>query len=426
MLADGVALFYKSPKFRKFFIYGIGQAVNLVSPLLVVPHVLHVVGESGLGKVGVGMSLAYILIVLVDYSSYIKGVREVSLSRYEPTQLRGILAKVYLAKTILMAFIAVSVLAACFVVPYFGSDKALIFFSVFIILGQYLNPTWFFQGTESFLSISVINVISKVIYVAGVFAFINLPGDYIYVNFWLGIGFVIPSVAAALWIFRKYGVGLSDFSLKAAIGLIRDDFSFCLSQLLFAFRQYSPIMIVSFFAGDIVAGQYKVIEQIVMLFRTYFQTIFKFSYSIVSYEINHIFAKGLSTWRKINGYNLLLGAIALAVIYWNSGFVLHFFKVTEAYLPLYHSLLGIALFLPLLVGVTLAQEQLMFSLDKNTEYIKITIFITAFSTVSIIAWLWLSGLQGVFISLLITEALLAAVYHKILRTFYMPGLKQPE
>ena len=55
----------KQPK--DFIIYGFGQAINLISPLLVIPYIVSICGEEGLGKAGVGFSFALIAIVLVDY-----------------------------------------------------------------------------------------------------------------------------------------------------------------------------------------------------------------------------------------------------------------------------------------------------------------------------------------------------------------------
>ena len=65
---------------KDFIIYGFGQAINLISPLLVIPYIVSICGEEGLGKAGVGFSFALIAIVLVDYGSYINGTKEVSIN----------------------------------------------------------------------------------------------------------------------------------------------------------------------------------------------------------------------------------------------------------------------------------------------------------------------------------------------------------
>ena len=69
---------------KNFVIYGIGQIINLVSPLLVVPYLVAICEKEGLGKIGVGFSFALILNVLVDYGSYINGTKEISINRNNP------------------------------------------------------------------------------------------------------------------------------------------------------------------------------------------------------------------------------------------------------------------------------------------------------------------------------------------------------
>ena len=63
-------------RIKNFVIYGIGQVVNLVSPLLVMPYLVAICEKEGLGKIGVGFSFALIFIVLVDFGSYINGTEQ--------------------------------------------------------------------------------------------------------------------------------------------------------------------------------------------------------------------------------------------------------------------------------------------------------------------------------------------------------------
>ena len=69
---------------------------------------------------------------------------------------------------------------------------------------------------------------------------------------------------------KIYQIKLTDFSLIKGVELIKKDYKLCLSQLFFAFRQYSPVMVIDFVLGSFVAGQFRIIEQIVMIFRTFF------------------------------------------------------------------------------------------------------------------------------------------------------------
>ena len=415
MLIDTLRDLRKNDKVQKFTVYGFGQAINVLSPLLVIPYILNVIGENGLGKTGIAMSLAFILIVVVDYSSYIKSVKDVSINRADPQRLSEILASVYLAKVLLFVIILLGMLLASGLISYLRSELALFGWSLFIVLGQLFNPTWFLQGIENFKMISAINIISKIVYVSAVFLAISEPGDYVFVNMWLGLGILLPSLPVTAWLFIKYSVSRERNVMRKSIAIIKGDFSFCLSQLLFAFRQYSPILIVGMLLGNAAAGQFKIVEQIVMMFRTYFQMVFKFSLGMVSFEIFQDYSQGMRFWKRINGANLVFVAMLLVLIGLNEHLVLYFFNVAGKDMDLYSSYLSLGLLIPLFIGITLAQEQLMFSFGKNREYIRITFFITALSTVLLMLLLQIFGLQGAFASLLAVELALAVIYATMIR-----------
>ena len=185
---------FSKQKIKDFFIYGLGQAINIVSPLLILPYIIFMCGEEGLGKVGVGMSLALILSGIIDYGSYINGVKDISINRTDKKILEFHFKSIYLSKFILfLGVFLFFILLVCFV-PFFEQDKRLYFYSFFIVVGQFINPIWFFQGIENFKLISFINVTSKVIYIFLVFTLLHETSDYIYVNLFLGLGAIIGNV----------------------------------------------------------------------------------------------------------------------------------------------------------------------------------------------------------------------------------------
>lgn len=110
---------------------------------------------------------------------------------------------IYTAKSLLLLLVLLICTLLIFLIPFFEKDKVQIFLSLFIVIGQFINPTWFFQGIQSFKWISIINVSSKIIYVTLVFLFINQPEDYILVNAFIGLGSIIASLSGFIWIYRK-------------------------------------------------------------------------------------------------------------------------------------------------------------------------------------------------------------------------------
>jgi O-antigen/teichoic acid export membrane protein len=368
--------FRSSKALKNFIIYGFGQAVNLASPLLITPYIIYICGIEKLGVIAVGQSLAYILNVIIDYSSNIIGVKEVSISREDNSKIQRTFSEVYLSRIFLTILVFLFILVLIYTIPYFQKNAFLIFLSTSIILGQAINPTWFLQGIENFKWITIINILAKVIYILCIFIFLNKESDYVFANFWLGLGTIFANILAFFWIIKNFKIKFKSEAIPGAKQIIKRDFMFCVSQFFFAIRNYSSVLVVGFFAGDFIAGQFKVIEQIINLFRTYLQMFFKFTYTYVCFGIDKSVAKGFILWKKYNGSNLIFLVGLLFVTFVFSEEVLLFFKVGTDLISKLSSYLRLALLLPFLIAITLPLEQLIFNFSKNKEYIRLTIFST--------------------------------------------------
>ena len=406
-------LFTNNKKLKDFLIYGFGQAVNLISPLLVIPYLVSICGEEGLGKIGVGFSLALIAIVLVDYGSYINGTKEISINIDNNQILEEKFTTIYIAKLIVTVVVLLITIIALKTIPFLSRDFLQLFFSFLIVIGQLVNPTWFFQGLQNFKWISIINVTSKVIYLILVFSFIKKPEDYIFVNAFFGVGLLVSSIFGFIWIYNRHSFSFKKGVFKKSLLLLKSESSLTISQLFFSLYQYAPILLISYIGGDFMAGQYRIIDQIVMVFRTYFQMFFNFSYADVCLNIYENKIEGINIWLKYNGYNYFLVLFLLICFGIFSTEILYYFKV--AVTDNMNSLFIIGLFIPVFMGISFSLKQLMFSFNENKSYIVITITATIFS---LLLMFWLinkMGLRGAFVATIIIEILISTAYIFILR-----------
>jgi O-antigen/teichoic acid export membrane protein len=174
-----------------FFIYGLGQSFNLLSPLLIAPLVVAVCGIEGFGKVGLGFALALFLILIVDYSFDVKGTKQVAENRENKYELENILFLAIFTKIILFVFASIIAILLVIFIPFFSQEKHLFLISLLIVFAQIFNPVWFLQGIENFKLVSIVNICSKTLYVLLVFLLIIEKTDYIWVNFYLGFSALI-------------------------------------------------------------------------------------------------------------------------------------------------------------------------------------------------------------------------------------------
>ncbi len=400
---------FLNKQFQNLTIYGFGQAFNLITPLLVIPYIVSICGETGYGKIGVGMAIAFFLMVLVDYGAEIIGVKDVSVNRENKKTLESIFTTTYTAKALLLLIVTLVFTLIIFAIPYFAAEKTLFFLSLTMVVGQFINPTWFFQGVENFKWITVLTIISKVIYLAGVFIFIKKPEDYVLSNLIWGIGMIVANGISFAYIINKYSISFKNTSKEKVAALLQQNFSLFNSQIFVSLQMYAPIVLISFFGGNTMAGQYKIIDQIIVIFKTYILLFFNFVYPRVCYLLEQSKEEAISFWKTYNGLNFIFIALSMLLIFLFSSEVVAYFNPKE--LETIVDLLKIAVFIPILQAVSVPLKQLVLGENKQTEYVRITMIITTISLVLIVVITPFYKVFGVILSLIITEIVTAIIYY---------------
>lgn len=410
MVKEKFLLLISDKNKRNFFIYGFGQAFNLLSPLIVAPLVIAKCQEAGYGKVGLGFALALFLILIVDYAFDIKSTKSASENRHDSSLLEELISTTICIKIVLFTIVVILFTILLETVPFFFQEQKLFILSLSIVFAQVFNPIWFFQGIENFKMISIINIASKVTYVSLVLLFINTTEDYIYVNLFLGLSSFIFYFCGLLYIKMKYEFKIIVPSFTKVKIILINDFSFCISQLFLSARQLAPLVMVSYFLGFSIAGQYRVLEQIFNLFRTSSQVFLKFFYAQACYRFMINVKEGWEFWKKYTLANVVLVASALMVIYYFSTEVLRFFHLPETTITELDYLFKIALSISLLMSFSLPLEQLMFIQDKSKIYVKITIFATIVNITLLLLLIRRFELFGIIITIIIAELTISAFY----------------
>ena len=402
-----------SKQFNNLVVYGIGQGFNLITPLLVVPYIVFVCGEEGYGKIGVGMAVAFFIMVFIDYGSEIMGVKEVAVNRENHNKLESIFVTTYTVKFILLLIMLLLVSALFYFIPYFRQEKTLFFFSLSMVVGQFINPTWFLQGIENFKWITILNIFSKVIYLAGIFLFLKKPGDYIYSNLIWGIGMIVANGIACLYIIYKYSYSFINLKNEEVRKMLKTNFSIFSSQIFVSLQMYSPIILISFFGGNSLAGQYKIVDQIIGVFKTYLLLFFNFVYPRVCYLLNKSKKEALYFWKKYNGLNSIFIACSMIVIALFSIRITAYFNPKE--IIEISNLLKLAVLIPILQSISIPLKQLVLGSNKQKQYVKTVMVITIVSLLIILLITPIYKVFGVFIALIITEIITAAIFFSIIK-----------
>lgn len=346
--------------------------------------------------------------VFIDYGSDILGVKEVAVNRNNPEKLETLFTTIYTAKLFLLLIVLAVTCLLIFFVPYFNQEKRLFFFGLPVLVGQFINPTWFLQGMENFKWITFSNIFSKVVYVAGIFWCIHEPSDYVYNNLFWGIGMILANSIAFIYLWKQYGFSFKKTQKSHITSYLKSNFSMFGSQIFVSLQMYFPIVLVSYFGNNTMAGQYKIIDQIIVIFRTYILLFFNFIFPRVCYLLETSKAEALQFWRKANGLNFGFTLLLLLLI---SGYS---FEIVDYFNPLnvahISNLLQIALLIPLLQSIGQPLKQLVLGWNKQKMYTHTTMFVTVITLLLIVLLTPSLDVLGVLTALIISEILVIAVF----------------
>lgn len=401
------------------FIYGLGQGFNLITPLLVVPYIVSICGVENYGKASIGMAIYFFLMVFIDYGSDIIGVKEVAVNRENPSELEKTFITTFAAKLILLMGILIVMSVLFYFVPFFSSEKELFFLGLPILVGQFINPTWFLQGIENFKWITILTIISKLIYLFGIFFFIHQKSDYIFINLWWGIGTILANGFAFGYVLKTHGFSFQNIKKQQVIQLINDNFSMFFSQIFVSLQMYSPIMLIGFFGNNLMAGQYKIVEQIIVVFKTYIYLFFNFVYPRVCYLLEKNTKEALKFWKTYNGLNFIFIATCMTIIYGFSEMAVSYFSKND--IEAISSLLRVGIFIPLALSISIPLKQLILGYSLQKEYVRITMIMVVVNLAAMIILLPHYKIYGVLVTLIVTEITTIGIYYWRLRGKIQPA-----
>lgn len=408
MIQTLLSKIFKNNSFQNFSIYGFGQAFNLITPIIVAPYIILTCGEENYGKTSIGMAISFFCMVFIDYGTDISGVKEVSIARKSNQLLNEIFLKNLFLKSITFSIVLLFLFSIISTTPFFKNESALYLLGLTVLFGQLINPTWFLQGIENVKWITWMNIVSKSIFLIFIFLVVKSPTDYVYVNLIWGLGMVVAHALIGYFIWKKQAFTFTLKPLESAINQLKSDFSFFTSQIFVSLQMYAPVVLVGMLGSNTLAGQYRIIEQIIVVFKTYLLLFFNFIFPKVCILLQENKKQCIKSWIKYNGLNFLIIFFGCCLIFIFNQNILSFFNTTD--IPKLSSWLKTALLLPLILGVSIPLKQLILALDWKNVYIKSTIIQVLVTILLLMLIIPNFDLFWLFIALILSEFSLVIFY----------------
>lgn len=279
------------------------QIFTYILPLITLPYLVRVLGVEKYGLVMFAQSFIIFFNILVDYGFNLSATREIAVNRDSKEKVTEIYSSVMIIKIIMLAlsFVVLCIFTLSF--ERLASDAELYLLSFLMVVGQAVFPIWYFQGMEKMKYITIINILSRILFTVAIFVFVHQEDDYLYVPVLNGLGACLGGIYA-LWLIK------SNFNQKFEIqNLIilkkhfKDSTEFFLSRVSVSIYTSANAFILGLFTNNTMVGYYSIAEKLYQAMQGLYGPINQALYPYVAKE------KNIKLFKKI-----FYGAVSLNIV----------------------------------------------------------------------------------------------------------------
>ena len=140
------------------------QVLNLIFPLIASTYTARVLLPDGVGQVAYAQNIASYFVTAAALGLPTVGMRVISVSRENSKSLNKSFTELIIINSVSTTIAIVLYVAFIFLHPVLRTEKALYLASGLVILFNYINIDWLYQGNEEYGFIVLRSLITKILF----------------------------------------------------------------------------------------------------------------------------------------------------------------------------------------------------------------------------------------------------------------------
>ena len=394
----------KSKVFSNGIYLYILQMFNTVIPLLTLPYITRILGDSQYGVFSKTFNYITYFQALVEYGFTLAGARKLSLCNTKEERDK-IFSSIIYSKILLTLVSLCAVAVLSFTVTKTQTQTLCMLILALMLVAEVFMQTWVLQGMQYMRPIMIVSVTSRLISTLCIFLFVKKTSDLLlYAALFVSTNLITAFLGTVI-VFKKFKLrfirlGFSDigFALKDGWPLFTTSFA---SRVCSGFA----ITALGFFCTDAIVGGYSAVQKIpyilVMMFAPIGQAIYPFICRLYVDDLS----KGVKTLKKIAA--VVLGACLLGVVMiillknWLISLVLG-----KEYLRYANLIIPLAIWLFLSITNNFLGIQTLVARGYQKQYSRCFLISIVFLVALNLAFGYLFGAMGVAIATMIGELIL--------------------
>ena len=152
------------------------QMFNSVIPLLTLPYITRVLGEAGYGLFSKVFNIVGYLQVIIEWGFGMSGARKAALTT-DKEELNRLFSAFIFVRAILL-ILCCFIISPIILVMNINMEERICFIAFgLMLIGTVLQQNWLFQGIQKMEYIAIISIVSRLISLVGIFAFVRSQKD---------------------------------------------------------------------------------------------------------------------------------------------------------------------------------------------------------------------------------------------------------
>jgi PST family polysaccharide transporter len=228
------------------------------------------------------LALVSYMAIISEFGFSINGVQYIAQNQNNSIKKREIVTNIFALQLLLMlgSFILLFIIINS--ISQFQPYRNIFYFTFLIIPANITMALWFYIGMEKIKYLSVIILISKVLYIVLIFIFLIRAEDFYFVPLFNGIAALFAGLCSLYLILFKFKIYPPDFKSIKIIKYIKSNWNIFLSFLSMNLYRNSNVLILGFLVTESSVGIYSGGEKIVIVLQSIFAPITQVIYPYIS------------------------------------------------------------------------------------------------------------------------------------------------
>lgn len=252
----------KKTIFKNFTAMGIIQILNYVVPFIILPYLSRILNVEKFGLIFFAQAIMDYFSRFVDFGFNQSGVRELAINRDNQQKIDEIYNSVMFSRLflLLISFLILSIVIFSF--EKFRSDWQIYYFTFLSVVGNVFLSTWFFQGMEKMKFITYFNILTRIVSLICIFAFVKNQSDYLLVPLFNSLGILLAGFISIFIAKKKFNVRLYNPKIKNIYKSLKNSSEYFLGNVSIALYQSANAFFLGLCVSTTMVAYYVAAQKI--------------------------------------------------------------------------------------------------------------------------------------------------------------------